>query len=309
MNCFPSKLLSSALFGVLFSASVSAQHLADPEFKAVVQNPAYAKNSPRVMFDEAHNNFHTSTGRYKPFADLLMNDGYRLVINRQAFTKKTLDSFKVLIIANALGDDIDEPDADKPALTEEECGVVRDWVKGGGSLLLIADPGPFGRSAASLAKQFGVEMAANVAEDPANSAEEFRSSLIVYSRDNHQLVDHPITSGRDSSEKVNRVIVFEGQILKGPQESTTFLKLADSAKDVTQGADGAAAAVTSAQGFAQGLALKLGGGRVVVLGEADMISALIGEPPNREPIGMNYPGIDNKQLALNIMHWLSGLLK
>jgi hypothetical protein len=309
MNCRLGKLGLCILIGVLVSASVAAQHLADPEFKAVVQNPAYTKSSPRVMFDEAHNNFHTSTGRYKPFADLLMNDGYRIVINRQPFTKKTLDSFKLLIIANALGDDIDEPNADKPALTEEECTVVHDWVKGGGSLLLIADPGPFGRSIASLAKQFGIEMGANVAEDPANSAEEFRSSLIVYSRNNHQLVDHSITSGRDSSEKVNRVIVFEGQSLKGPQESIAFLKLADSAKDVTQGADGTAAAVTSAQGFAQGLALKLGGGRVVVLGEADMISALIGDPPDREPIGMNYPGIDNKQLALNIMHWLSGLLK
>jgi hypothetical protein len=25
--------------------------------------------------------------------------------------------------------------------------------------------------------------------------------------------------------------------------------------------------------------------------------------------GMNLPNIDNKQLALNIMHWLSGVLK
>jgi len=25
--------------------------------------------------------------------------------------------------------------------------------------------------------------------------------------------------------------------------------------------------------------------------------------------GMNRPGIDNRQLALNIMHWLSGMLK
>jgi hypothetical protein len=30
-----------------------------------------------VMFDEAHHNFHTSDGRYKPFVDLLLNDGYK----------------------------------------------------------------------------------------------------------------------------------------------------------------------------------------------------------------------------------------
>jgi hypothetical protein len=291
------------------SLSTSAQHLADLDFKVNVTTPSFTKNPPRVMFDEAHNNLHTSSGRYKPFADLLMNDGYRLVVNRQPFSKKTLDTFKVVVIANALGDDIDEPDAEKPAFTDDECEVLREWVKSGGSLLLIASPGPIAKSSAALAKQFGVEMHASVTEDPANGAEEFRASMIVYSRDNHQLGDHPIIAGRDAAEKINRVIVFSGQSLKGPQDSVAFLKLADTARDVSSAADGTAAAVVSAKGSAQGLALKVGSGRAVVLGEADMLSALLGNPPENEPIGMNYPGIDNKQLTLNIMHWLSGLLK
>src|SRR5436190_2586700 len=54
--------------------------------------------------------------------------------------------------------------------------------------------------------------------------------------------------------------------------------------------------------------MKVGDGRVVILGDADMLSALLGEPPQKEPIGMNYPGIDNRQMTLNIMHWLSGLI-
>jgi hypothetical protein len=260
------------------------------------------------MFDEAHNNFHTSTGRYKPFADLLMADGYRLVINRQPFTKKLLESFKLLIIANALGDDIDEPDAEKPAFSEEEAVVIGEWVRDGGSLLLIADPGPFGKSAASLAKQFDVEMESVTIEDAANGAEEYRSSLIVYSRQNNQLLDHPITTGRDAEEKIGRVVVFGGQSLKGPKESIGFLKLASSARNLSHGTNGATAA-ESTRGDAQGLALKVGNGRVVVLGEADMLTALLGDPPEKEPIGMNYPGVDNKQLTLNIMHWLSGILK
>lgn len=303
------------LIGIVFlctalsSGTAVAQHLPDTTYKTLVEHPAYSKNSPRVMFDEAHYNFHTSTGRYKPFSDLLMNDGYRIVVNRQPFTKKTLESFKLLVIANALAEDIDEADADKPAFTDEECEVIRDWVKSGGSLLLIVDPGPFGRSAATLAKQFGVEMESNVTEDPANSAEEFRASLIVYSRENHQLVDHPITTGRDTAEKIGRVVVFSGQSLKGGQDAFAFLKLADSARDVKRDADGQATSATSAAGRSQGLAMKFGGGRVVVLAEADMLSALLGNPPENEPIGMNYPGIDNRQLTLNIMHWLSGLLK
>jgi hypothetical protein len=45
-----------------------------------------------------------------------------------------------------------------------------------------------------------------------------------------------------------------------------------------------------------------------MLGEAAMLSAQIAGPEKTQ-IGMNVPGSDNRQLALNIMHWLSGLLK
>ena len=49
-------------------------------------------------------------------------------------------------------------------------------------------------------------------------------------------------------------------------------------------------------------------GKIVVLGEAAMMTAQLGGP-NKLKFGMNREGNDNKQLALNIMHWLSGLLK
>jgi hypothetical protein len=29
----------------------------------------------------------------------------------------------------------------------------------------------------------------------------------------------------------------------------------------------------------------------------------------KHKIGMNFPGVDNRQFALNVMHWLSGLIK
>jgi len=38
-----------------------------------------------------------------------------------------------------------------------------------------------------------------------------------------------------------------------------------------------------------------------------MLSAQLTGSENR-PMGMNVPGSDNRQLALNIMHWLSGIL-
>src|SRR5262245_38725846 len=221
--------------------------MADPEFNTSVENPAYTKSGPRVMFDEAHHNFHTMDGRYKPFATLLLNDGYRVIRNRVPFSKKSLEDFKVLVIANALGDeDMDEAGAANPAFTEAECEVVHDWVRGGGSLLLIADHAPFGGAAETLAKRFGVEMSKGFTLDEANSADG-NPSLIIYSRENKLLLSHPITEGRTAAEKVNKVMSFTGQSLLGPKDSYAILKLADTAKDTP---DRSATTFTSAAGRA-----------------------------------------------------------
>jgi len=66
----------------------AAQQVADPDFNTAVAYPAYNKNLPRVLFDEAHNNFHTTAGRYKPFVDLISSDGYSVVPNGSLFRKR-----------------------------------------------------------------------------------------------------------------------------------------------------------------------------------------------------------------------------
>jgi hypothetical protein len=296
---------SVCLLVLCLFVAAGAQQLADPEFNTSVEKPAYNKNGPRVLFDEAHHNFHTTEGRYKPFVDLLLNDGYRIVRNREPFTKASLSSFKVLVIANALGaEEMDDTGADASAFTEEECAAVQEWVKGGGSLLLIADHAPFGGAAAALGNRFRVDMSKGFTYDPQNSAEKSPSQLI-FSRDNKLLTTHPITEGREQNERLNRVVSFTGQSLKGPEDSVAVLKLADTAKDTpNREADSS----VSAAGRAQALAFKHGKGRVVIQGEAAMLSAQIAGA-NKRPMGMNVPGNDNKQYALNVMHWLSGLLK
>jgi len=295
----------SLLLLFVLSVAATAQQTADPHFNARVEHPAFTKNFPRVLFDEAHNNFHTTTGRYKPFADLIFNDGYHVAVNRKPFAKESLQTFKILVIANALGaEDMDDEGADGPAFSPEECDAVRDWIKGGGALLFIADHAPFGAAAEILAKRLGVDMSKGFTEDPANADPESKiPSVIVYSRQNHLLADHPITNGRNDSERVNRIIAFTGQSLKGPEGSDAFMKLADTAVDNIP-----STTKSSAAGRAQGIAFHLGKGRVVVMGEAGMLTAQVTGSDNR-PFGMNIPDIDNKQLALNIMHWLSGVLK
>jgi hypothetical protein len=283
------------------------QQVADPDFDVRVAKPAYTKNGPKVLFDEAHNNFHTASGRYKPFADLITNDGYQVTPGKEKFSAATLKGYDILVISNALGaPQMNLPEAANPAFTPEESDAVRDWVKAGGALLLIADHAPMGAATQVLADRFGVNMSKMFTVDQQNYDKESNNpGFIVYTRESGRLADHPITSGRNATERVNRIIAFTGQSLKGPADSFAFMKLADSAMDAMPGGN---SQPISAAGRSQGLAMLFGKGHVVVLGEAGMLSAQLAGP-NRMPFGMNKPGIDNRQLALNTVHWLSGVLK
>ena len=336
---------SSTLVVFALLAATFSQQVSDPNFDAKVARPAYTRNHPKILFDEAHNNFHTSTGRFKPFADLMTNDGYLITPNKEKFRKKTLDGYDILIIANALGAERQNmPEASQPAFTDEECDAVRDWVRAGGSLLFLADHAPFGAAAESLAQRFGVEMSKGHTSDPSHyDPETGNMSFLLFTRAEGLIADHPITQGRDATERVNRVITFTGQSLKGPAGSVALLRLAETAMDLTRPAEGTAGnerpvdrlpdgtplppgarvrtsqggrARTSAAGRAQALAFDYGKGRVVILGEAAMLSAQVAHGPAAQllgrdevQMGMNRKGIDNRQLALNIMHWLSRLLR
>jgi len=299
------RLLTIGVLLLALATGTLAQQVADTEFDTSVENPAYSRNGPRVMFDEAHHNFHTADGRYKPFVDLLMGDGYQVIRNRKPFTKASLSGFKVLVIANALGaEDMDDEGSDQSAFTEDEITAVHDWVKGGGALLLIADHAPFGGASAALATKLGVDMSKGYTFDAANALQGI-ASFLVFSRENKLLGPHPIFEGRNEKERVNRVLSFTGQSLKGPEDSSLILKLADTAQDSPNHEQKNMVAAT---GRAQALAFKVGKGRVVVHGEAAMLSAQI-SGQEKFKMGMNFAGYDNKQYALNVMHWLSGLLR
>lgn len=292
------------------------EQLYDPNFDTRVAEPAYRTERPRVLYDEAHLNVHTADGRYKGFADLITNDGYEVQLNRDAFTADRLVGVSVLLIVGARGP---SETNNNPAFTESEIAAVDQWVRSGGSLLLITDHFPFGAAAESLGLRLGVNIASGIVEDPLHHEPSLGNSTLIFSRENGLLHDHPITQGRNRAERIERVLTFTGTSLRGPAEGLAFLSLSDAAVDRPASAptvekDGGDVRVTvnygdpvSARGRAQGLAMGIGKGRLVVLGEAGMLSAQR-NGPGGSPVGMNFPGYDNRQLALNIMHWLSRLL-
>ena len=294
-----------ALFVGAARVPVNAQEQqADLSFDASVKRPAYTTTHPKVAIDEAHFNYHTATGRYKPFANLVTNDGYAVSANKEKFNAQSLSAFNVLVIANAGAAQPNSADQRKPAFTPEECDAVREWVRGGGALLLIADHAPAGDAAAILSERFGIDMSKGFTADPVNYERAWMDAgWIRFTREKRSLADHAITRGRDASERVNSVLTFTGQSLKGPAGSTEVLKLSNQAYDVFDPGHPDKAKMVSAAGRAQAVALTFGKGRVFVSGEAAMFTA------QETNFGLNYPGTDDKQYVLNVMRWLTGLLK
>lgn len=294
------------------SVAESFQDRGDTGFNANVAHPAYPKHHPKVLFDEAHNNSYTSFGVYKPFADLITSDGYKVVPNKETFSKRSLAGYEVLVIVNASGP---PGQRDSSPFAEEECDAVRDWVRAGGALLLITDHAPFSAAVAELSKRLEVSLTNGHTIDPLHyNKDSGDQTEVVFTRENGLLGEHPITRGRDAAERISRIITFTGTSLKGPIGSAAFLRLSDTAMDVLPPDRKPASPdqpspdhkAVSAAGRSQAEALEFGKGRVVVLGEAAMLTAQVA--PSGFRFGMNLSGIDNRQLALNIMHWLSRLL-
>ena len=210
----------------------------------------------------------------------------------------------VLVVANAQGAPLmRSPEAANPAFETAECDAVYEWICGGGSLLLIADHHPWGASTERLATRLGVDMGKSMAADPANSETGLPGQL-NFSRVNKLLGEHPILTGRDGSERIDRVLTFAGQSLKGPKGSVAALQACSVSR--RPGASNPPGSKWTSLGTSPGSGVPLGRGKVVVLGEAAMLSAQI-NGRMRAPMGMNVPGTDNRQFALNLMHWLAGV--
>jgi hypothetical protein len=288
------------------TGTIRAQQVPDLKYKPPLPRPAYESGKgPRVAIDEAHHNFHTADGRYKPFADLLRRDGYRVTGLRAPFSAESLKGVDVLVIANPLharnANDWSPPNPS--AFTPAEIAAVHRWVEKGGALFLIADHMPFPGAAGELARSFGVEFSNGHAR--AGHWKGGNPDTFDYATG---LKESTITRGRADGEKVTTVTTFTGSAFKPPNSATAILVFGAKSKSFERkaaGRDRPEFREVPIEGWCQGAVMKVGAGRVAVFGEAAMFSAQLAGP-KREPVGMNAPEAEqNHQLLLNVLHWLS----
>lgn len=290
----------------LISYNSFAQQVPDLNYNPKIENPAYQTgNGPVIFIDEGHNNFHTKDGRYSPFTKILEKDGYKIKAHKGIFENKSLIDCKILVIANPLNEaNIDNWTLPNPsAFTEEEIKTIDHWVKEGGSLFLIVDHMPWPGASEALAMTFGFEFINGFNVSVVNPA--------YFWRANQTIAENVITTGRDSTEVINKIPLTEGQAFKIPSDAEPILTFDETSLILlpsTAWEFNADTPMKNIQGLSQGAFKKHGKGRIVVFGEASMFSAQIGDPGRRK-MGMNNENAeDNYKLLLNVVHWLDGLL-
>lgn len=272
---------------------------------------AHGGDAPRpvvIAIDGGHHNHHTRDGRFRPFAELLQGQRFRVQSIDTPFTTGGLAGVDVLVVANALhASNVDAWRLPTPsAFTEGEIAAVADWVGRGGALLLIADHFPFPGAAADLAAAFGFRFANGFALGGA------LAGIDRFSTTDGTLRGHAITRGRDAGERVTTVTTFTGSAFTAPPAAEPLIVLPPGSllllPEVAWQFDEATQAL-DAGGSLQGAVLRHGRGRVAVFAEAAMFTAQVvdGDPPQR--VGFNADGAEgNAQFVVNILRWLAGQL-
>jgi hypothetical protein len=288
----------------------SAQQVADSAYSPPIEDPAFDEGAgPTVLIDEAHFNFHTAGGRYLAFATLLRRDGYVVRGSAARFSRESLEGADILVVSNALAE-VNQTDWSLPtpsAFDRAEIAAVREWVREGGALMLIADHMPLAGAAEELAAAFGVFFTNGFA-----LAREDGSGRISFRHSDGTLADHEITRGRGAGEGVDSVLSFTGQAFRALTDVEPLMILPegfDVLMPVVAWEFSEETPRLRADGLLQGAVLRFGQGRAAFFGEAAMFSAQLAGP-QRAPAGMNDPSApQNHQFLLNVIHWLSGPLE
>ena len=230
-----------------------------------------------ILVDEAHQNRHGLGSAEAPGTLRWIAapaEAARIAVERAGAPvgPETLARATLLVVAGVPSDTV----------SEAEVRAIVEWVRGGGSLLLLTDHEPFGRPVLPLAEALGVGFTLDVVADPhAGDPRAPGAARLVFTRAEGLVGDHPITEG------VDRVVTYGGQgVWREAEGSVALLRLPGSPR------------------VAQLVAFQFGRGRVVVSGETALFTAQ--RHGDSAPIGVGDPETDNGRLATNTLRWLLG---
>ena len=183
----------------------------------------------------------------------------------------------------------------------------------GGALLLVFDHIPVAGAAQDLAAAFGIDVSNGYAVDSrrltdlSNEAVSEAGSVVFY-RGDQTLSEHPITMGRVPAERVDSVATWVGSAFRVPTTARSLLTLTPSFVSLLPDTAWVFSDSTPREdigGWSQGAILRVGQGRVAVFAEHGILVSpeMVAEA---DADGGTNPQVQNPQLLLNVLRWLSG---
>ncbi len=274
---------------------------------------------PLVLLDAAHHNIFEPPNRASQVRFFEAN-GYRVRELHEPITPTALVEARVVVLKlplsarNALPEGFTQEEFDaawsRPvpsAFSRDEITAVVDWVRHGGSLLLIFDHMPLAGASEDLAAAFGFDVSDGYAVDadrltdlsPPSVAQ---AASIVFYRSEGTLVDDPVTSGIDS------IATWTGSAFRVPANARSLLELGPSFVSLIPDTAWVFSDSTPREnigGWSQGAILEVSRGRVAIFAEAGIFVSpeQVSEP---DPDEEGNPQAQNPQLLLNVLRWLSG---
>jgi hypothetical protein len=298
------KLLSNLILVLVVSISANAQQVPDTTFKLVIDSLVYSEDKrPTICIDSAHNNLHTLSGGFLPFARLMKANGFTMRdMNSSVSNTQVLSGCDIYAIINPLHkSNLGNWKLPNPsAFTTKEVTEINNWTKDGGKLFLIADHMPFAGAAFELAQSFGFVFSNGFAQ-----LEKEGNQPDYFSLQNQRLMDHPLLDG-----EIPSVTTFTGSAFTYPEEAELILKFNEG--DVSLEPEIAwqftdSTKTISLNGYAQGAVMNYGKGKVAIFGEAAMFTARIVSNQNRTfKVGFNSDLAPNNQLfVVRLLRYLA----
>lgn len=294
--------------------SSSQPQAADTDYRFSNADPAFAAgNGPQITIHRAVSPY-LERGAFAPFASLAESDGFKVGFLDAPLTADELGKADILVIANAYSPDYKAYSSlEAPSVySAETIGMIRDWVAGGGSLLLIADHSPFAGGTIKLAEAFGFTYMTGTVlakgslisrpEEHIDFRREGEGRMIG------RLNEHPITDGSTGRAPVSRFYTFGGQAFIPPATADNLMIVPDHYETLLTNSffrEFDTAPRIDSGGLSQGATLRLGDGRLAVFGEAGAFTAQTME--NGPPIGLAHPEAgENAEFVLATLRWLAG---
>lgn len=302
-----------AIGAVVFVASRWLAPAAALHFTGRLASPVWRSDGPAVLVDNAHWNHGTADGRLQAFAELLTADGYRVLPGANGTRAETLADARVSVVVNPLGVPGllrtwasraglgGLPFFDEDGLMMQEVETTLQWIENGGSMLIAVDPAPYARGSRGLVERLGVRMHERLVVDVGH-AEPASPSWLVFSRETDLLGAHPILDGTADLPPVNSVVAFGAQAMEPPEGAVTLLRLSPSAAEVERDGDPPTSG-SRAGGLAVAVAFERGRGRVVVLGDSQLIT--VDPIRGAAPTGLGWPGSHNERFTRALLRWLA----